>query len=62
VRDFVSGGGTGNLNPNIQIACPGVGPVAPGCGGITSSVQQFFGPIPVQNNLVLTLGLIFKLL
>jgi hypothetical protein len=67
VRDFVSGGGTGNLNGTASGACP-VTPVGvPGtaCTQLNSFLntsQQFFGPIPVQNNLVFTVGLIFKIL
>ncbi len=53
VRDHLSGGGTGNLNPSQNLAISGT---------TVSNPQQYFGPIPIQNNLVLTLGLIFKLL
>jgi hypothetical protein len=60
IRDHVSGGGTGNLNsaltPPLGTPCPG----SPAC--VLGSVQQFFGKIPIQNNFVVTLGLIFKLL
>jgi hypothetical protein len=65
VRDYVSGGGTGNLNGTTgQVACPAVLPLPPGCQiqSFLGTAQQFFGPIPVQNNLVFTLGLIFRLL
>jgi hypothetical protein len=64
VRDYVSGGGTGNLNGTSQTVCVAVVPLPAGCQiqSFLSSAQQFFGPIPVQNNLVFTLGLIFKLL
>lgn len=59
-RDFVSGGGTGSLNSSLPpppaIPCTPLGP--PGC----LSGTQFFGPMPVQNNIVLTVGLIFKIL
>jgi hypothetical protein len=54
VRDFVSGGGTGNLNSSAT--CP----ASVSGGTCLSSIQQYFGSVPVQNNLVLTLGLIFK--
>lgn len=49
VRDFVSGGGTGNLQPQSSQA-------------LLQSATQFFGKVPVQNNIVLTLGLIFRIL
>ena len=63
VRDFVSGGGTGNLNASPG-ACAAVYPPPPGCqaASLLSGVQQFFGVVPVQNNVVFTVGLIFKLL
>ncbi len=53
VRDHISGGGTGNLNPrgNLTIA-----------GNSIANPQQFFGDVPVNNNLVFTLGLIFRIL
>lgn len=53
VRDHVSNGGTGNLNPdqNLDIS-----------GNTISDPQQFFGKIPVQNNFVFTVGLIFKII
>jgi len=53
VRDFVSGGGTGSLTPGG------------GCGSQAAAlcgVQQYFGTVPVNNNLVVTLGLIFKII
>jgi hypothetical protein len=56
VRDFVSGGGTGNLSPHL----PGSAQCAdqvPLC----NNPSQFLGNIPVNNNLVFTVGLIFKL-
>lgn len=55
-RDFVSGGGTGNLNPQFPpgIACT-VG--IPNC----NNLGQYLGLVPVNNNLVFTVGLIFKL-
>jgi hypothetical protein len=60
VRDYLSGGGTGNLNGqnavclNTSFACQG--------GAVLAGAQQYFGPIPVQNNFVVTIGLIFKLI
>jgi hypothetical protein len=53
IRDHVSGGGTGNLNPaqGLSIA-----------GQALANPQQYFGRIPVQNNVVFTLGLIYKIL
>lgn len=60
LRDFVSGGGTGNLNPTSN-ACVAIYPPPPECA-IFTNTQQYFGPIPVQNNVVLTLGLIFKII
>jgi hypothetical protein len=65
VRDYVSGGGTGSLTPQRTLVVSPICPVAgiPGCGVIdVPNPAQFFGPIPVQNNLVFTLGLIFKIL
>jgi hypothetical protein len=55
-RDFVSGGGTGNLNPKFS-------------GGVLCTIQlpfcnnlgQFLGNMPVNNNVVFTVGLICKL-
>ena len=58
LRDHVSGGGTGALNASGL--CAAVVPPPPGC--VVDNAQQFFGSIPVQNNLVFTLGLIFKIL
>jgi hypothetical protein len=57
VRDHISGGGTGNLNTSG--ACVAIFPPPPECQ--INNAQQFFGKIPVQNNLVFTLGLIFKI-
>jgi len=60
VRDHVSGGGTGNLGANV--ACPAVYAVYPPPPECTvTNAQQYFGSIPVQNNLVFTLGLIFRI-
>jgi hypothetical protein len=53
VRDFVSGGGTGNLTPSGATCAT---------QAALCTAQQYFGPVPVNNNLVLTLGLIFKIL
>jgi hypothetical protein len=53
VRDHVSGGGTGTLNPNQNLTLAGT---------TVTNPQQYFGPIPTQNNVVFTVGLIFKLL
>lgn len=63
VRDFVSSGGTGNLN-GTSVVSPAVCPVPAGCQiqSFLGTAQHFFGPIPVQNNLVFTVGLIFKML
>jgi len=60
VRDHVSGGGTGDLkNTLLPAPCP------PGYACIPETpplnVGQYFGNIPVQNNLVFTLGLIFRI-
>jgi hypothetical protein len=57
VRDFVSGGGTGTLNVS-GVNCGQLSPPQPCLG----DAQQFFGSVPVQNNLVFTIGLIFKIL
>ena len=65
VRDFVSSGGTGNLNGSGASVCPAGLIPGGGCQQINSFLsasQQFFGAIPVQNNLVFTVGLIFKIL
>jgi len=60
VRDHVSGGGTGDLKNTVLPACP------PGYVCIPETpplnAGQYFGNIPVQNNLVFTLGLIFRIL
>jgi hypothetical protein len=53
VRDFVSGGGTGSLTP-ADVNCP--------TQATFCNAQQYFGSVPVNNNLVLTLGLIFKII
>ncbi len=58
VRDHVSGGATGSLAPP-DIVCPAVFPPDPECLG---NAPAFFGKTPVQNNVVFTLGLIFRLL
>jgi hypothetical protein len=58
VRDHVSGGGTGSLGANGL--CSAIVPPPPEC--VVNNAQQFFGSIPVQNNLVFTLGLIFKII
>ena len=53
VRDHIAQGGTGTLNPGQDLTIE------------TSTLpnpQQYFGKIPVQNNLVFTLGLIFRIL
>lgn len=48
VRDFVSGGGTGSLQTSSNQP-------------FLQQSTQYFGPVPVQNNLVLTVGLIFRI-
>jgi hypothetical protein len=53
VRDHVSQGGTGTLNPDQDLTISGT---------TITNPQQYFGNIPVQNNLVFTLGLIFRIL
>ncbi len=53
IRDHISGGGTGTINPNQNLTISGT---------TVTNPQQFFGPIPIQNNLTFTLGLIFKIL
>jgi hypothetical protein len=53
VRDHVSQGGTGTLNPDQNLSISGT---------TLTNPQQYFGKIPVQNNLVFTLGLIFRIL
>jgi hypothetical protein len=49
VRDFISGGGTGSLQTSSNQP-------------ILQQSAQYFGPVPVQHNLVLTVGLIFRIL
>lgn len=51
IRDHLSAGGTGDLNPTQNLTISGT---------TLSNPQQFFGQIPVQNNVVFTFGLIFK--
>jgi hypothetical protein len=53
VRDHIAQGGTGTLNPQQDLTITGYPPVP--------NPQQYFGKIPVQNNLVFTLGLIFRI-
>jgi len=53
VRDHISQGGTGSLNPDLDLDIS---------GNTLPNPQQYFGRIPVQNNLVFTVGLIFRLL
>jgi hypothetical protein len=57
VRDHVSGGGTGTLGADGL--CVAIYPPPPECA--VNNAQQYFGSIPVQNNLVFTLGLIFRI-
>lgn len=61
VRDFVSGGGTGDMNLQSQ-PCAAIVPPPPGCSSFFSNTQSYFGAMPIQNNLVFTLGLIYKLI
>lgn len=51
IRDFVSGGGTGTL----PVACSGNVPCPP-------NPVSYLGLVPVNNNLVFTVGLILKLI
>jgi hypothetical protein len=53
VRDHIAQGGTGTLNPAQDLTIQ---------GNTLPNPQQYFGKIPVQNNLVFTLGLIFRIL
>lgn len=53
VRDHISGGGTGSLNPPTDLTVSGT---------TLTNPEQYFGLVPVQNNVVFTIGLIFKLL
>ncbi len=64
IRDHVSGGGTGSLNAalGVPIVCPATNPACSTAGPNVVNPGQFFGPIPIQNNLTFTLGLIFKIL
>jgi hypothetical protein len=59
VRDHLSGGGTGNLNSLSSGPGP-LGPCPPNC--TISNPAQYFGSIPVQNNIVFTVGLIFRII
>ncbi len=52
VRDHIAQGGTGTLNPAQDLTI---------AGNTLPNPQQYFGKIPVQNNLVFTLGLIFRI-
>lgn len=58
LRDFLSGGGTGSLSgiSTPPLPCP-----TSGCTAL-SIPTSYLGNIPVNNNLVLTLGLIFKII
>lgn len=58
LRDYVSGGGTGNLNFTDRV-CIAIFPPPPECSLIKA--EQFFKKIPVQNNIVFSFGLIFRL-
>jgi hypothetical protein len=53
LRDHISGGGTGSLTPQQDLVINSVAVPNP---------AQYFGPIPIQNNIVFTVGLIFKIL
>lgn len=53
LRDHISGGGTGDLDPSQDLTISGT---------TVTNPQQYFGNIPVQNNLTFTVGLIFKFL
>jgi len=59
VRDYVSGGGTGSMEASDGRYCLMVYPPPPGC--LIINVTPLFGKIPVQNNVTLTVGLIFAI-
>ncbi len=58
-RDYVSGGGTGSLNANLNLPPQVSAQCMTGC--TTFNPSPFFGTVPVQNNIVFTLGLIYKI-
>jgi hypothetical protein len=58
-RDYVSGGGTGNLSASLSLPPQVAALCKTGC--TTFNPAPLFGLIPVQNNIVFTLGLIFKI-
>jgi hypothetical protein len=63
VRDFVSGGGTGNLTPERNLVIAVCNPFSGACyAAPVPNPAQYFGLIPVQNNFVFTLGVILKIL
>ncbi|MGD1102916.1 MAG: hypothetical protein ABSA59_12700 [Terriglobia bacterium] len=58
-RDYVSGGGTGSLSANLNLPPQLAALCTKGC--TTFNPAPLFGMVPVQNNIVFTLGLIFKI-
>lgn len=52
LRDHVSEGGTGSLNPQGNLTVAGTNVANP---------QQYFGGIPINNNIAVTLGLILRI-
>jgi hypothetical protein len=58
-RDFVSGGGTGSLSANLNLPPQVATLCTTGC--TTFNPAPLFGTVPVQNNIVFTLGLIYKI-
>lgn len=57
LRDHISGGGTGSMEASDGWVCAAVYPPPPGC--LIMNATPLFGKIPVQNNVTLTVGLIF---
>jgi hypothetical protein len=58
-RDYVSGGGTGSLSANLNLPPQVAALCTSGC--TTFNPAPLFGMVPVQNNIVFTLGLIYKI-
>jgi hypothetical protein len=58
-RDYASGGGTGSLSANLGLPPQIAALCTTGC--TTINPAPLFGTVPVQNNIVFTLGLIYKI-
>jgi len=61
--NHVSGGGTGNLDPPSSTVLSALPICTQEKGAIgCSNPSRFFGSFPVQNNVVFTVGLIFRII